>query len=62
MMKVVSILFLIILIIWIVKISYKYSPKIDIVLSGNKKVILLWYYKYYRNGDIKRVYTKLFEI
>ena len=61
-MKVVSILFLIILIIWIVKISYKYSPKIDIVLSGNKKVILLWYYKYYRNGDIKRVYTKLFEI
>ena len=61
-MEVVSILLFIILIIWIVKISCKYSPKIDIVLSGNKKVILLWYYKYYRNGDIKRVYTKLFEI
>lgn len=61
-MEVVSILFLIILIVWIVKISCKYSPKIDIVLSGNKKVILLWYYKYYWNGDMKRVYTKLFEI
>lgn len=61
-MEVVSILFLIILIVWIVKMSCKYSPKIDIVLSGNKKVILLWYYKYYWNGDMKRVYTKLFEI
>lgn len=40
----------------------KYSPKIDIVLSGRKYIVLLWYYKYSWDGDCKRTYTKLFEI
>lgn len=61
-MEVVSILFFIILVIWIIAMYDKYNPKIDTVLSKGKRVVLLWYYKYYGNGDIKRVYTKLFEI
>ena len=61
-MEAVSILFLIILIVWIIKICSKYSPKIDIVISENKRVVLLWYNKYYWSGEIKRTYVKLFEI
>lgn len=61
-MKVVNILFFIILILGVADILIEYRPKIDVIISGNKYVVLLWYYKHYRNGDMKRVYIKLFEI
>lgn len=61
-MKVVNILFFIILILGVADILIEYRPKIDVIISGNKYVVLLWYYKHYRNGNMKRVYIKLFEI
>lgn len=40
----------------------KYSPKIDIIKSVNKYIILLWYNKKYYNGEYKRVYVKILEL
>ena len=57
-----NVLLLIVLCIWIIVMYNKYSPKIDIVISENKYNILLWYNKWYSNGECKRIYIKLFEV
>lgn len=57
-----KVLILIILVIWIILLYNEYSPAIDVVKSGNKYTILLWYNKKYYNEGVKRVYIKLFEI
>ena len=58
-----SIIFFIVLIcILIISLYSRYVPKIDIVLSKNKYIVLLWYNKYYMDGECKRTFKKLFEI
>ena len=53
---------IIIAIIFIIIIFYtynKYSPKIDIILSNNKYVVIIWYYIKDNNGNYVRTYNKL---
>ena len=57
-----NVLFLIVLCIWVTMIYNKYSPRIDIVISRNKYIVLLWYNKWYWNREYKRTYIKLFEV
>jgi len=57
-----NVLFLIVLCIWVTMVYNKYSPKIDIVISRNKYIVLLWYSKWYWSGECKRTYIKLFEV
>ena len=61
-MIVFNVLSLIILFIWITILYDKYSPKIDIVISRNKYIVLLWYNKWYGSEKCKRTYIKLFEV
>ena len=53
---------IIIAIIFIIIVFYtynKYSPKIDIILSNNKYVVIIWYYIKDNNGNYIRTYNKL---
>ena len=53
---------IIIAIIFIIIIFYtynKYSPKIDIILSNNKYVVIIWYYIEDNNGNYVSTYNKL---
>ena len=53
---------IIIAIIFIIIVFYtynKYSPKIDIILSNNKYVIIIWYYIKDNNRNYVRTYKKL---
>lgn len=59
-MVIFNVLFLIVLCIWIIVMYY--SPKINIVTSKNKYIVLLWYNKWYCSGECKRTYIKLFEV
>ena len=61
-MTVFNVLLLIVLCIWVIVIYDKYSPKIDIVTSRNRHIVLLWYNKWYWNGEYRRTYIKLFEV
>lgn len=57
---------LFIIIICSIIIYKRYSPKIDIVVSGERYIVLLWYYKYkyveWDEEECERTYKKLFEI
>ena len=56
---------IIIAIIFIIIIFYtynKYSPKIDIILSNNKYIVIIWYYIKDNNGNYVRTYKKLLTI
>ena len=56
---------IIIAIIFIIIVFYtynKYSPKIDIILSNNMYVIIIWYYIKDNNGNYVRTYKKLLTI
>ena len=56
---------IIIAIIFIIIVFYtynKYSLKIDIILSNNKYVIIIWYYIKDNNGNYVRTYKKLLTI
>ena len=56
---------IIIAIIFIIIVFYtynKYSPKIDIILSNNKYVVIIWYYIKDNNGNYVRTYNKLLTI
>ena len=44
----------------IIKILLRYEPRLDLVISGNGFILLLWYNKYDDNNIKKRVYIKLF--
>ena len=37
----------------------KYYPQIDIILSNNKYVVIIWYYIKDNNGNYVRTYKKL---
>ena len=56
---------IIIAIIFIIIVFYtynKYSPKIDIILSNNKYVVIIWYYIKDNNRNYVRTYKKLLTI
>ena len=56
---------IIIAIIFIIIVFYtynKYSPKIDIILSNNKYIVIIWYYIKDNNGNYVRTYKKLLTI
>ena len=57
-----SVLLLIVVIICIIILYDKYSPKIDIFKSKNRYVVLFWYNKWYWSGEYRRTYIKLFEV
>ena len=57
-----NVLFLIVLCIWVTMVYNKYSPKIDIITSRNKYIVLLWYNKWYYSGEYERTYIILFEV
>ena len=40
----------------------KYHPQIDIILSNNKYVVIIWYYIKDNNGNYVRTYNKLLTI
>ena len=44
----------------IIKILLRYKPRFDLVVSGNRFILLLWYNKYDDSNMKKRVYIKLF--
>ena len=53
---------IIIAIIFIIIVFYtynKYSPKIDVILSNNKYVVIIWYYIKDNNGNYVRTYKVL---
>lgn len=56
---------IIIAIIFIIIVFYtynKYHPQIDIILSNNKYVVIIWYYIKDNNGNYVRTYKKLLTI
>ena len=57
-----NVLLLIVICIWIIVMHNKYSPKIDIVTSRDKYIVLLWYNKWYLSGEYERTYIILFEV
>lgn len=61
-MTVFIVLSFIILCIVVVTVWVNFSPRIDIITSRNKYIVLLWYNKWYWNEECKRTYIKLFEV
>lgn len=55
-----KILLTVVSIIYIILALRRYKPKIELVISGDKYQILLWYNRYTWSNDYKRVYIKLF--
>lgn len=60
-MEIPSIMFLILICIFIILMFNRYNPKIDIVLSKDKRIILLWYNKWTSLNDGERTFVRLFE-
>ena len=52
---IIAIIFLIILLY----LYNKYHPQIDIILSNNKYVVIIWYYIKDNNGNYVRTYKVL---
>lgn len=48
--------------ILIIRTFVRYSPKLDLVVSKNTYILLLWYNKYDWMGNCTRTYIKLFEV
>ena len=55
----VKIILCIISLIVLLYLYNKYHPQIDIILSNNKYVIIIWYYIKDNNGNYVRTYKKL---
>ena len=55
----VRIILYIISLIILLYLYNKYYPQIDIILSNNKYVIIIWYYIKDNNGNYVRTYKKL---
>lgn len=56
---------IIIVVIFIIIVFYtynKYSPKIDIILSNGKYVVIMWYNSRDNNGNDVRTYKRLFTV
>lgn len=62
-MIVSNVLSLIVLCICIIIIYNRYSPKIDIIISRDTYIVLLWYNKKNQYDDgYKRAYVQLFKV
>ena len=61
-MEVYSIFILIVLCIIIVSLYLRYESSIDVVLSKNKYIVLLWYNSWETLSEGKRTFKKLFEV
>lgn len=57
-----NILLLIMVCIWVIIMYNRYSPKIDIIESERRYIVLLWYNKWYWGRECRRTYIKLFEV
>lgn len=50
-------------VILLIRAFTRYEPKLDLVQSGRKYILFLWYNKYNWGGKYEgRMYIKLFEI
>lgn len=50
-------------VILLIRTSTRYDPYLDLVQSGRKYILFLWYNKYNWSGEYEgRKYIKLFEI
>lgn len=58
----IKLLFGITIIILLIRGLIKYDPKLDLVESGRKYELFLWYNKYYSWEECKRTYIKLFSL
>ena len=58
----VRIILCIIFLIVLLYLYNKYHPQIDIILSNNKYVVIVWYYIKDNNGNYVRTYKKLLTI
>ena len=58
----VRIILCIISLIILLYLYSKYHPKIDIILSNNKYVVIIWYYTKDNNGNYVRTYKKVLTI
>lgn len=58
----VRIILCIISLIILLYLYNKYHPKIDIILSNNKYVIIIWYYTKDNNGNYVRTYKRVLTI
>ena len=58
----VRIILCIISLIVLLYLYNKYHPQIDIILSNNKYVVIVWYYIKDNNGNYVRTYKKLLTI
>ena len=59
MIKIIIIICIIILLLFIYN---KYSPKVDIILSNGNYVFIIWYNGKDNNGNYVRTYKKLLTI
>ena len=55
----VKIILCIISLIILLYLYNKYYPQIDIILSNNMYIIIIWYYTKDNNGNYVRTYKKL---
>ena len=55
----VKIILCIVSLIVLLYLYNKYHPQIDIILSNNMYVIIIWYYTKDNNGNYVRTYKKL---
>lgn len=58
----IKLLFGVTTIILLIRGLVRYNPKLDLVESGRKYELFLWYNKYNWSGDCKRTYIKLFSL
>lgn len=62
-MQLMSFIIIIALIVGAIIVFNRYEPKLDLVVSKNTYILLLWYNKYDWAGVyVIRTYIKLFEI
>lgn len=59
MIKIIIIVCIIILLLFLYN---KYSPKVDIILSNGNYVFIIWYNGRNNNGDYVRTYKVLFTL
>lgn len=58
----IKIIITVIFIIILLYLYNKYCPQIDIILSNNKYVVIIWYYTKDNNGNYVRTYKRLLTI
>lgn len=61
-MLVCKLVVIVLALIWAIRALIRYDPKVDIIKSYNKYVIILWYTEYYIGSVHERKHIKLFSI